>query len=114
MLRLRHSKPLQQPPLQHLAPRGRRIRTTITITTTTTAVADGTRQVAAGRVGPFRAASVSRIGMVRGTSMEGGRATTDINICGGRFGGLLFFGLCTPAVRIAPSNLHLSSLTNHI
>jgi hypothetical protein len=33
--------------------------------------------------------------MVRGTSMEGGRATTDIdNICGGRFGGLLFLALC--------------------
>jgi hypothetical protein len=42
-----------------------------------------------------RAASVSPIGMVRGTSMEGGRATTDANICGGRFGGLLFLALCS-------------------
>ena len=40
--------------------------------------------------GPSRVASVSRIVTVLGTSMEGGGATTDINICGGRFGGLLF------------------------
>ncbi len=33
----------------------------------------------AHRVGPGRAASVSPFGMVPGTSMEGGRATTDIN-----------------------------------
>ena len=39
------------------------------------AVVDGP----AGRVGLFRAASVRPIGMVRGTSMEGGRATGDIN-----------------------------------
>jgi len=49
--------------------------TDITATTTTMAVVDGP----AGRVGLFRAASVSPIGMVRGTSMEGGRATGDIN-----------------------------------
>jgi hypothetical protein len=34
----------------------------------------------ADRVGPFRVAYVNPIGMVRGTSMEGGRATTDFNI----------------------------------
>jgi hypothetical protein len=57
--------------------------------------------------GRCRAASVSPTGMVRGTSMEGGRATMDINICGGRFGGLLFWP-CAPAVSIAPILLRLS------
>ena len=40
--------------------------------------------------GPFKVAFVSPVGMVRGTSMEGGRATTDGNVSGGRFGGLFF------------------------
>jgi hypothetical protein len=40
--------------------------------------ADGAQGTAADRVGRCRAAFVSPIGMVRGTSMEGGRATTDI------------------------------------
>src|SRR5215469_17270660 len=73
--------------------------TTATITTgsthvtATTVVVDGAQGTAADRVGRCRAASVSPIGMVRGTSMEGGRATTGCNICGGRFGGLLFLAL---------------------
>ena len=61
------------------------------------------RTTAADRVGRCRAASASPIVMVHGTSMEGDRATTDFNICGGRFGGLLFWP-CAPAVRIV-SNL---------
>jgi hypothetical protein len=72
--------------------------------TITTAAAHG---MAADRVGRCRAASVSPTGMVRGTPMEGGRATMDINICGGRFGGLLFWP-CAPAVSIAPILLRLS------
>jgi hypothetical protein len=66
---------------------------TITITT-----ADGAQGTAADQVGRCRAAFVSPIGMVRGTSMEGGRATTDFNKCGGRFGGLLFLTLCPSSV----------------
>src|SRR5262249_14681137 len=64
------------------------IRTVTAITTIM--VADGARGTAADRVGRCRAASVSPIGMVRGTSTEGGRATTDGNMWEGRFGGLLF------------------------
>jgi len=61
--------------------------TDIMATTTTLAAVEGH----AVRVGPFRAASVSHISMVRGTFMEGRTKTGDIdNICGGRFGGLLF------------------------
>ena len=71
------------------------IRTTTDTIMTTTAVADGTLLVAADQVGPCRVESVNRIAMVHGTSMEGGRATTDINISGGRFGGLLFWP-CAP------------------
>jgi hypothetical protein len=50
-------------------------RTTTGIIIITTVVAG----MAADLVGLFRAASVSPIGMVRGTSMEGGRATGDAN-----------------------------------
>jgi hypothetical protein len=48
--------------------------------TATTAVAGSAHGTAARRIGLFRAAFVSPIAMVRGTSMEGGRATTDINV----------------------------------
>jgi len=66
--------------------------TDIMATTTTLAAVEGP----AVRVGPFRAASVSHISMVRGTFMEGRTKTGDIdNICGGRFGGLLFLALCS-------------------
>ena len=43
----------------------------------TATTAEGTHGMAARRIGLSRAAFVSPIGMVRGTSMEDGRATTD-------------------------------------
>ena len=63
---------------------------TITAITTITvaAVEPGT---AAGLAGPSRAAFVSPIGMVRWTSMEGARATTDINSAEAALSGGLFF-----------------------
>src|SRR6516165_5263510 len=68
--------------------------TTITLTGTTHATTATTAAAVDRRVrgvGVFRAASVSPISMVRGTSMEGRIRTGDIdNICGGRFGGLFF------------------------
>src|SRR5262249_36337754 len=76
----------------------------ITATTTTMAAVDGH----AVRVGLFRAGSVSPIGMGRGISMEGGRATTDGNTWGGRFGGFPFWP-CAPAVRIASNPPRLAA-----
>jgi hypothetical protein len=42
--------------------------------------------------------------------MEGGRATTDFNKCGGRFGGLLFLTLCLSSRNRFPLRLDKTDL----
>jgi hypothetical protein len=74
-------------------PRHSRCTSALAIITITITTADGAQGTAADRVGRCRAASVSPIGLVRGTSMEGGRATTDINVWGGRLRRPSLFGL---------------------
>ena len=57
-----------------------RIGTATIIAITTITVAAAERGTAAGPTGASRAAFVSPIGVVRGTSMEAARATTDIRL----------------------------------